>query len=473
MPNLIDQIQTKLDQNPLLYVSKDAERGTGLEHVLTGMHHLFISDSYYADFFSEKNIPYLCYTNSVNSELAVKSSARLLSSPEVLEYIKQKNLTDAFVQTFKTSKAFEKARDSIGLRACNTPAVLNQEFEQKITQTRHLLQAHVSTPKMSVVTLGSHSYSELHAEYGDFVLQFNRGHSGNSTHFINTESEFNEIAEKFPKRDARISSKIDGIPYTLNACVTKQGIYMAGLSYQITGVKELTTDAGATIGNDFAWREGFGKNTEAEIISQVSKIGEHMASKGYLGLFGVDFLVQDEQIFVIEINARQTASVAFHTRIQLMHNQTPLSAMHLAAFMGLEIEDEPSDYNQKSLQPMQYAQIMKRADTDFMVGAEISTGIYRLQSDNSAIDRSSGQVVPGTVFLDEDQDKPMMLQHKSYAIEDTKDYPGVLLLTPKRNSKIGTGDEAIRMQLAQPLIQNGMVPGWVTETLNSFTRQLQ
>ncbi len=59
-----------------------------------------------------------------------------------------------------------------------------------------------------------------------------------------------------------------------------------------------------------------------------------MREKGYLGFFGLDFLIdkQTKEVFLSENNARLTASTSFYTQLELKSEQIPLLAYHLLAF---------------------------------------------------------------------------------------------------------------------------------------------
>ncbi|KXK27478.1 MAG: biotin carboxylase-like protein [candidate division WS6 bacterium OLB20] len=472
--SLSDALQAKLNERPLLYVSRDPERGLGLELTLDNIHNIHVTDSYYREYFDKLGVEYFCFAeHSDPGSLTAETAARVFASSEFTEYLNTKNITDAWVQTFKVSGRFEKAVTAKGFTLLNTSGELNRSFEEKLSQTHHFAAAGTDTPRMAVIMLSEHDYATLAAGFGSaFVIQFNRGHSGNATYFIDSSAAYDSLKQQFPSRSARISAFAEGLPYTLNACVTDAGTFCAGLSYQITGVEGLTDDPGATIGNDFSYRSGITDAVKESILANIERLGAYMHSKGYRGLFGIDMIVGD-RVNIIEINARQPASVSFHTRLQLMHGQVPLSMLHLAAFTGIDHGLSVSDYNRAGLEPLNYAQMMLRADESFTAGSDIAMGIYRLLSDNSAIDRFNNEVVPGTVFLDEDQDKPMILQHKTYAIEDTREYPGVLILTPRKGTVIAEGNEAVRIQATQGLIgSDGKPAPWSIETLISFARQL-
>jgi hypothetical protein len=247
--------------------------------------------------------------------------------------------------------------------------------------------------------------------------------------------------------------------------VTRGGIYLGGLSYQITGTPGLAHTESATIGNDFAYRPQITSSHLAEITSQMTLLGEHMRANGYLGMFGVDLIVDDKSYKLIEINARQPASIPLFTKIQLLGKQVPLSLIHLAEFAGLTLEIDPVAYSAEAMSPTEYAQVFIRADRTMVSKAQVTMGIYRLQSDNSAIDWSKNEIKANTLFLDENQDKPLIFYKHAYSIEELEQQPGILILAPLKGKTIKAGQELGRLQINQSAIINGELKPWIRESL--------
>lgn len=60
-----------------------------------------------------------------------------------------------------------------------------------------------------------------------------------------------------------------------------------------------------------------------------------MGSKGFLGLFGMDFLLYGDQVLALEINPRFQGSTMLLSLLQVDRGEVPLAALHVMQFMGL------------------------------------------------------------------------------------------------------------------------------------------
>ncbi len=129
----------------------------------------------------------------------------------------------------------------------------------------------------------------------------------------------------------------DSIPININACIYKDGSVRAFLpSYQLIGIKELTTRQLGYCGNDF----GAVKQLDEDIIDKIEhvtlEVGNWLAKKEYLGIFGADLLVVDGIIYIVEINPRFQGSTLLSSLLSCRVDDCDPYGEHLAAFMGLE-----------------------------------------------------------------------------------------------------------------------------------------
>jgi predicted ATP-grasp superfamily ATP-dependent carboligase len=413
LETLLSKINNKLKDSKLFYLSNDPERALGLERLIENYVVVHIDENEYIDDFEKYGIKYFCL--SKERELAsdfFRSSIKLIRDQKFLEFFhKEKSVTNYF-QTFKISPAFEFSVKELGGILLNTSAELNHLYEDKISQYQILSKLNIQLPKTKIVKMEEINYMDVFKEFGAiFVLQFARGHTGSSTIFINNEQEFIEIKNKFIKRTVKISESIEGIAYTLNCCTTKHGVFMGGLSKQVTGIKELTPMLGGTVGNDWSNQTDFIKGLD-ELKNEIRIIGEKMYQDGYRGMFGLDLIVKNDGSFVfIEINARQPASIPMYTKLQLIKGQIPLSLIHLAEFLNIEYQIDIEQYNKTNMERLIFCQIFIRAPQDLIIRTRFQSGIYRLQGDNAGYNPITGKKAPNSIFLDERQDKSLIFQN--------------------------------------------------------------
>lgn len=471
LDELLNKINEKTKESPIFYFSNDIERSLGFEDKLANFHQICIDDNQVIDLIRKVNPNLVCLVQETEEDI-FRSSVKLISHSKISEYLAK--FSEKYIQTFKISPAFEKKVLELNAKALNTTAKLNRMFENKLTQYQ-LLKDKINFPKTIVTELKNADFEGLKRDLGEnFVIQFNLGHTGASTHIIISQEIFEEIKSKFPERFAKFSEFIDGgLWYTINACIYNNRTFVGGLNYQLTGIPELTTDSGATVGNDYAQRKGISEEVLNKIIEQTQSIGGVMSENGFRGMFGVDLIIRDDNVYIIEVNARQTASVPFFTKLQIHNNEIPLSMLHLAEFMDIKIEINENEYNLINTKPIKASQIINRAKELTTLGGEITPGLYRLQSDNAAREElSKGNA--NIIFTDEEEDKPLIFQRSSYNVADLFNNAGILITSRAKGMALKKGDEICRIQMLQEATDSELnIYPWIKESLISIEQLLK
>jgi glutathione synthase/RimK-type ligase-like ATP-grasp enzyme len=464
--DLLTRVNQKLANASYFYLSNDPERALGLEKLVTNFHVVFIDQSQYSQYFIQQHIPYFCLDEH-RSDDVFRSSAKLIKAPEFIEYFNANKKQTNYIQTFKISSAFAMQVNAMGAISMNTSAALNHQFEDKISQYENIKDLGISLPITFVDELQKFTYADLKVRLGEvFVVQFDRGHTGSGTVFVKTADDFLQLQKLYPARHVRVSQFIEGRAYTLNACVGKNGVYLSGLSTQITGVEGLTPNQGGTIGNDWNFR-GELRNGTNGLVRDVIRVGNHMRASGYKGLFGVDLIVRPDGTHVlIEINARQPASIPMQTKMQLDQAQIPLMLIHMAEFLGVEYDIAEAEYNAINLQALPYSQVFIRPANEMLISTQVVQGVYSLKGDS--IDNKEqilGEVTENVLFLDEDKDKAIQLISPGYCIDNLVG-GGFLLLTQNKDRIIAANAELARVQLKQPALdESGDLKAWIKEVL--------
>lgn len=332
----------------LFYICNDPERALGLDQVLPNYHIVCIDNSPLIPLMRDNGIKVFSLgEEQKDANLLPRNSAMLLKNQSAREYISANTPegTKPNVIFFKISPRLEKLASLLDYNVLNTSSVLNRLFENKLSQFKELSNLDVGFPKQELIRLGHVSYDALSRSYGsNIVIQFDRGHTGNGTTFITNESEYRSLVQEFEGRDCRIAQFIEGEAWTINACATKFGTLHHGLSHQITGIPELTSQKGGTVGNDWSRTSELDETTIKRISEVTNTVGDDMVSKGYLGLFGLDFIIDFRGfVYLIEINARQPASTGMHTQLMLKSELTPLMLFHLAEHL-YETDNDKSEF---------------------------------------------------------------------------------------------------------------------------------
>ena len=240
-------------------------------------------------------------------------------------------------------KIIEDFCKKLGWKLFAPKAKVAEQFENKISQYK-LLKNVVPYPRTDISTLEKINIDETRPR--QYVLQFNRGHSGNTTFFINSKKDLEKLAKKFPKREAKISEYIKGKTFTLNCLVLKSGRVIAGsISEQITGLKSATNNPNTTCGNDFTSPGNLSKKQIKKIQEIAQSTGMALYKKDYRGLFGIDVIIENKtgKVYFIEVNTHQPASISFEAQLHRQIGKVPLLAYFILDSVGEKIKPAKKD----------------------------------------------------------------------------------------------------------------------------------
>jgi len=363
LTSLLQKINFITKTKPIFYACNNAERALGLEDLIENYHIINIDCNQAISYIRNSGINIFCLEESLNQKNPIKrNSNKLINHQNTLDYINQNRNEDAYLMVFKIAPNIEKTAEKLNLKLLNTTSSLNRKFELKISQFNELSKVGINFPKTEINNLKNFSWEEIEKIYGSkIIIQFDRGHTGSGTLIIQSKTELEELKNKYPERTVRLAKYIEGKAYTLNACITKKGIFMGGLNYQLTGLPEATSNPNATVGNDWYYPRLLNKEIINKIKNNTMIIGETMRTNGFLGMFGIDLIVKDNEVYIIEVNARQPASIPMYTYLQIERGQIPLKLIHIAEFMGVDYEIDIEEYNKINLEPIEASQIFIRS----------------------------------------------------------------------------------------------------------------
>lgn len=463
---LIEQVNSALDNRSLIYFARDAERGLGLEKYINNYYIAAIEDGYIVDQLGQK-----AFSLMKNIQVGTSSTLELVSNAKTIEWVKTITQSQPFfAQLFQFSQPAVHKLEALGGSVLNNSANLNRKFEDKLSQVKVFSAKGIKFPEYEVVTLKEQTYEEVSELMGDenFVVQINRAHTGSGTFFIKDSIDWDSVINSYSGNEVKISKFVDGDSYTINGCVTKKGIYIAGLQYQITGIPELTHGLGSTVGNDFSFANNLSDNVRTDIFQLAKKVGEVMSEGGFRGLFGIDVLVENESVYLVEVNARQTANISLQTKLEILNEKIPLSLINLAEWLNIDLEFEPF----KEIEKLEGSQVFLRSRVDgFKVSEQLKSGVYRLQSDNAALLMPDSLVIN----IDEEKDKPLIWQRDGYSVEDINQ-DGFILIAQKLDTIKNSFDEVARLQFDKGVIlsQNGrtIVTPWVIEAMQEILQRV-
>lgn len=319
----MEALYTYLKEHGVVYITRERERALGLPANTKGY-----------NIISDKS----------------KSTREILAQLSVQMMIKD---LGGKCLVFKNTPSIERIANDAGITLLNPSALLAQEVESKVSQVEwldklaNLLPPNTWTGKLGDVKWQGNKYGKR------FVLQFNIGHSGEGTHLIESEEQLHILQMQFPNRLVRTSAYIAGDTFTNNNVVVGEQVLTGNISYQITGDTKLTMNQFATVGNDWGLaREMLAESDIKNYMNIALSVGNKLKESGWRGAFGIDVIREHAtgKMYLIEINARQSASVCFESRIQRSDLRNPsrsdlgarwltIFEAHLSALLELDINN--------------------------------------------------------------------------------------------------------------------------------------
>jgi predicted ATP-grasp superfamily ATP-dependent carboligase len=288
-------------KDSIIYITKDRERAEALPE----------SDAY-----------------SIVSGDSTKDTLTLLTEVDIPK--------GSTILVFKNTKQIEEVAAQKGLKLLNPSAELAERIENKVTQVGWLDELAPMLPPHHItlvkkITKGTSG-----------ILQWAHSHTGGGTIHLTKESDVKNLQEKFPEREARISTYIKGPMFTANVVVSPEKILVGNISYQITGLPPFTENQFSTIGNDWSVPPTILTESKLQEFQEMAeKVGLKLQKEGWKGLFGVDIVYDEERdkLFLIEINARQPASTTYESQLQAKAREHGVPGIttfeaHIAALTG-------------------------------------------------------------------------------------------------------------------------------------------
>ena len=244
---------------------------------------------------------------------------------------------------FKPSRRLEERAAALGAVLALAPASLAQRLENKLVLAELAADAGIPTAPTDVVALPAQAKTTVRADTafaalqalvhtdGPVVVQAPRGFMGRKTWQVADAAHWAALRPDLVRRPTKVTRFVDGRPGTLNAVVDHASTVLCTAPIvQVTGEPLLTPYPLGSCGNDFTWRCAPDPRTGPYELAR--RLGVALAARGYRGHFGIDFVVDSERTWLIEINPRLTASMALYSAFRPL-----LARAHLRALDGEDL----------------------------------------------------------------------------------------------------------------------------------------
>lgn len=391
-------LKKALQSTPLVYVTRDLERATGLVKAYKGLH-IITNNGPFAKEYSKthKNVTLIKAKEKLDTR-------ELLAHPTSRTFLG--GLKNPQIVVFKNTKQIERICSEQGWPLLNPSAELASYVEEKISQLHWLGSLQNYLPPHHIQLC-----EDLLWSGEPYIVQFNHAHTGLGTILITAAEPVNELKEKFPHREVRITQYIKGPAFTSNNVVWGKKVFVGNINYQITGLSPFTTNPFATVGNDWALPSKILSAKQVRYYKQmVTDIGKKLAQDGWKGLFGVDTILDEQtgKIYLIEINARQPAGTTFESTLQ--KTNTTFEA-HLSALLSLPA----TKATMKAIK--NGAQIIKRVPE---TGRTNTTTLVKKLKNNKLQVITYDNDTPGSDWLRIQSNKGIMSAHDQLNVQGEK-----------------------------------------------------
>lgn len=220
-----------------------------------------------------------------------------------------------------------------------------RQFEYKPWVERELVAFDPSLPMLRWTYIRSadmDSARELLAK-GRMVARNTTGSGGADVFEFSSIEEFEQNRPRHRDHFVGVARFVaDAAPLNVNACVYHDGsVAVFGVSYQLIGISGLTRRRFGFGGNDYLAASSIPENALASIAKSTTSVGHWLGSRGYRGVFGIDFLLEAETPLITEVNARFQASTPICAGINIELGMPDPMSEHVAAFIGLSAPKMP------------------------------------------------------------------------------------------------------------------------------------
>jgi len=319
-----------------------------------------------------KQTPIFCLLEETKRGTPERNSAALMAHP----------LTRRFVDGLSDPKYFFLYQDYPELRSlaethgwrllANSPELRQRagkrDFFKKMTAQLGLPQ--IPGDMCPIGAIHQKGYEEWRHQLGPvFVVQLpeiERG-GGRGTFFVRTAEDYLKLQGRLrenrwrdtPLETVSLKPFMEGIPASVTACVTRHGTLVSALQRQLLDLPYCRDFAENGVFCGHAWGVSpWSVVARKSAFEQASKIGAFLSTLGYKGILGIDFIVQEEKVYPIEINPRLTGALPMLSLLHLQRGTIPLEAFHMLEFLDIPYRMDLNALNSRYAQTVQGSHLL-------------------------------------------------------------------------------------------------------------------
>ena len=213
------------------------------------------------------------------------------------------------------------------------------------------------------IRLSQSRYSELAGELGaNLVAQLPHGDGGSGTVFVSSETDFQLAGELLGDSVVWMARDLGRLSININALALNSGVIVSCPSVQLEGLAAAGARRGLYCGNDFVSVRDVPAGFLDNISEQTLRLGSWLVSLGYRGLFGLDFVIDQEnsRAFAVDLNPRWQGSTTPLSLAEQNMGRLPLAAADLACRAAVLSESEILKHADSFREPVAAAHLCLR-----------------------------------------------------------------------------------------------------------------
>lgn len=262
----------------------------------------------------------------------MKTSRQILTS-EGMEHVRRRYSLEGYLELLYKPRASSNGSVTLGndkkiADSFENKAWLRQKFNSMLHFPNHQL--------LSIETMQRQGFEALSRQVNAqaLVVQHPSLSGGRGTFYVHNADELNHcitsLLETLPlSASVVVSEKLQNpIERTIQACVTHDDVLVGPAQAQLIGHPVLTSTQQGAI--QFCGGRIESQLVTGELYQQIVKaartVGKQLQEKGYRGIFGMDFLVSNQSLYVLEVNPRLTGLT---TLLSFLGQEAPLLLLHI------------------------------------------------------------------------------------------------------------------------------------------------
>jgi len=350
----------------------------------------------------EKDIPVFSLERAVGEKIrwqVRRNSTSVINHPQTKRHLAKHSFP--LLLPYKSSLEMMLTCQKNGWQLAANPLDLGkQSINNKVKFRRILEKVGVPCPPGEIVAFGDLDFDSWAKKYNlPFVIQYPLSGGGKGTFFIEAAKDLRKARKSLialtkgeisDGQEMIVSQFIKGPSPSVTGCVTRWGILSTSPQHQVLNMPELYNRSGAGLfcGHDWSFSH-FSPHVCRQVYEITEKVGRYLQKIGYKGIFGLDFIMdeQTEKIYVVECNPRLLGSFPTLTMAQIRNGEPPILAFHILEFLNADYQVDIKAINQQMRVQRKGTQMLLHnlINNWVQIYSRVKPGVYRLNNNQEMV----------------------------------------------------------------------------------------